>query len=86
MSSHTCRPGHDGILADDCERCAEHASEPFLLSLDGEKMRALWEKMRAVEYGHMGHYATGAEALACHQLYKLSIWLGRFPDLAEARR
>jgi len=26
MTIHTCRPGHPGILADDCPRCDEHAA------------------------------------------------------------
>lgn len=29
MSVHTCHTGHKGILADGCERCAEHAANPF---------------------------------------------------------
>jgi hypothetical protein len=75
--SHTCRPGHPGILADDCERCDQHAAEPMLLSLDGAKMEQLWDKMVEVEYTHLGDYVTANEAKACKMLYALSVWMER---------
>lgn len=77
MSSHTCLPDHPGILADDCERCAEHAESAMLLDLDGDKTRALWDKMVAVEFGDGGGYETGNEAKACRTLYLAGIWLER---------
>lgn len=51
MTAHTCRPDHPGILADDCDRCAEQAQGPMLLHLDPTKMAALWAKMIYVEHG-----------------------------------
>lgn len=82
MATHTCKPDHEGVLADDCERCAEHAATPMLLNLDQHKTRALWAEMLAVEYG-VGNgndrgYRTQADRTAGHQLYCLSLWLERF--------
>lgn len=82
MSAHTCKPGHEGVLADGCLRCREHAEFPMLLDLDQHKMRALWEEMLAVEYQNLlACYATEADAMAGRQLYRLSIWLERYAGL-----
>ena len=44
---HSPHPNtHDNGLADDCERCAEHAEHPFL-SLDDDNLRALIERTQA---------------------------------------
>ena len=81
MSSHTCLPGHPGVLADDCERCDEQARQPMLLGLDNEKTATLWNKMIAVEINHTDNvvhvYSTDNEAKAAHQFYLLGIWLER---------
>ena len=76
MATHTCLPGHAGILADDCERCTEHANETMLLHLDYEKTEALWDKMVAVEFGQDA-YETLNEKLAASQFHRLGIWLER---------
>lgn len=82
MSTHTCKPDHAGILADDCERCGEHAVEPLLLTLDREKMGRLWDKMILVERPPTSAspqlYETENEATAARQLYKLAVWLERY--------
>lgn len=75
--SHTCKPGHPGVLADDCERCDQHAAAPMLLELDEDKTELLWNKMVAVEYRHEGAYQTANEARAGRQLYYMSVWMER---------
>lgn len=78
MTTHTCLPGHAGVLADDCPRCREHAEAPMLLDLDDERTEALWDKMLAVKfYSPARHYETGAEAAAGHTLYLLGVWIER---------
>lgn len=57
----------DAILYDDCERCAQHAHN--LVSLDAHNIRALFERMRDVEYGSgSAHYLTVNEAIACRNI------------------
>ena len=46
MSEHSYHPdSHTHGLADDCERCAEHASHP-LRSLDADNLRQLRFRIR----------------------------------------
>ena len=46
MSSHSIHPdSHEFGLADDCERCDEHAAHPFD-SLDDDNLRVLIERVR----------------------------------------
>lgn len=76
MTSHTCSPGHAGVLADGCARCDEHAENP-LLTLDAPKTAELWDKMIAVEYGSDGAYETVNEKKAGRVLYHVALWLER---------
>lgn len=81
-TTHTCEPGHPGVLADGCDRCAEHAKEPMLLSLDQEKMQRLWAEMIAVEHGSgTPEYVTAADAEAGKQLYRIAVWLERYAEI-----
>lgn len=82
MSSHTCQPGHPGILADDCPRCDEHAAEFPPLALDDSKMAELWNRMVEVEIQDVAHYQTGNEAKAGASLHRLGIWLERYTNVS----
>lgn len=75
--SHTCKPGHPGILADGCERCDELAAEPLVLGLDPEKTARLWNKMVSVERRREGRYETSNEGKAGHSMYLMAVWLQR---------
>lgn len=47
MSTHTYHPDiHDNGLADDCDRCAEHAADPFR-GLDDSNLRDLYVRTAA---------------------------------------
>lgn len=78
MTSHTCRSGHLGILADECPRCDQHAEEPMLLGLDSQKTEQLWNKMMEVEFLGYGNYQSGNEAKACEKLRQFGVWLERY--------
>ena len=80
MSAHTCRPKNedDAILADGCDRCAEHARSPMLLTLDRHKVEALWRRMVEVEKGSgERYYRSKNEGLACSTLYNAATFLER---------
>ena len=68
MSAHSYHPdSHTNGLADDCERCAEHAEN--LDSLDQDNLRALYERRLRVEAGMAGAvYRSQAEARASYNL------------------
>lgn len=98
MSHHTCRPGHPGIFADDCERCDELAGQP--LHWDETRAERAWDLMLAIEMNIPGdgphrRYETANEEKACRLLYQGGIWVERnlgirpwrpFAELREAVR
>jgi len=77
MPSHTV---HEDIaeagLNDDCERCAEIATNPVVY-LDGENFRALWAKMISVEFDDQGGYRSDNERTAGKQLYTIALFVER---------
>lgn len=66
----------DAILFDDCDRCSEHRK--MILSIDEGRLRQLWQEMLSVESGHgRDYYRTYNEAMVCHELHKMSIFMER---------
>lgn len=61
MSAHTYHPDtHEHGLADDCERCEEHAEHP-ILTLDSENLHEL---VRRVVAGEEGRSRNEREAMS----------------------
>jgi hypothetical protein len=87
MATHTCDPGRDptvdGLLADGCPRCDEHAASVEFsgvpLGLDERKTAALWDLMLAVELnqGDATSYPSANDAKVGRTLYRWGIWLER---------
>lgn len=65
----------DGLLYDNCDRCAEQATDPFR-TLDTDRLGALWRRMVEVERTG-GHYRTAAEGQACRRLYAVACMVER---------
>lgn len=66
----------DAVLFDDCDRCSEHRK--MILSIDEDRLRLLWEEMLTVESGQgRDHYRTYTEAMVCHELHRMSIFMER---------
>jgi len=78
MATHSPHEdSHTHGLADDCDRCAEHAARPH--SLDDENLGALWMRMLDVEFGDgTASYRSANEAKAGRYLYDVAILLERF--------
>jgi hypothetical protein len=78
MASHTYHPDtHEFGLADDCDRCAEHATRPH--ELDDQNLAALWLRMLDVEFGPGdASYRSKNEAKAGKYLYDVALLLERF--------
>jgi hypothetical protein len=60
------------VLYDDCDRCAEHASNPTLTSLDDHNFARLWEEMVEVEVRPDGrdYYHTRNDGQAARHLFR----------------
>lgn len=81
MASHIYHPdlgdpARPGILVDGCPRCEEHAKN--LNSLDETFIRALWEKMVAIEHRDETIYGSDAERVAIGQLWAFALILARY--------
>ena len=63
----------EAVLYDGCDRCAQHAADPFV-GLDPDNLGALWVEMVRVEKDPTtrAHYRTRAEGDACRQLYRVA--------------
>jgi len=78
MATHSLHEEtHTHGLADDCDRCAEHAARPH--ALDDEMLAALWMRMLDVEFGDgTKSYRSENEAKAGKSLYDVALLLERF--------
>lgn len=68
----------DALLFDGCDRCEEHAANPFR-AVDADRLVALWREMVAVERhpDYRDHYRTKTEARAGHHLYRIAVFVER---------
>ena len=91
--SHDPHSGREGaILYDGCAECDARAADPIegLLHMDPTTFAAMWDRMRAVEYG-TGPLGSGDEAYRSRNeakvgkhLYYVSLLLQRHAVLREA--
>ncbi len=83
MSQHTCKRGHDGVLADGCPRCTEFAEIQNSYGLSRVKMAELWTEMvhRELAPRQIGAYASETDARAAIDLYNVALWLRRYTTL-----
>lgn len=63
----------DAILFDDCADC----EKSHLGDYDNETLANLWERMIAVEKGHMMHYRSLTEKRICGRMYDWAVVLER---------